>query len=201
MRTETIVHEYYTFDELSDDAKQRAIESWRASEYEGNNHWYENTINDFTLLLESIGFGDAEIAFRGFWSQGDGACFTGSYSYKSVTQAVKDWSFWPEFVEFAKALQAISKRYFYGIEFQLYKFSHHYQHENTVSIDGLELSNGDDIKDYSSLQDEILELCRSFMQDIYYRLEKEWEYTISDEVIIETIKCNEYEFDNKGNML
>jgi hypothetical protein len=201
MRNETIVREYYTFDELSDDAKQHAIESWRASECEHNNHWHEDTIEDFTLLLESIGFNNVEIHFRGFWSQGDGACFTGNYSYAPIKQAVKDWAFWPEFVEFAKALQAVNKRYFYGIEFQLYKFSHHYQHGNTVSITGLELSNSNEIKDYSSLEDDILGLCRSFMQDIYCKLEREWEYTISDEAIIETIKCNEYKFDNNGNMI
>lgn len=38
--------------------------------------WWEFIYGEWKNALELIGFSDAEISFRGFWSQGDGASFT-----------------------------------------------------------------------------------------------------------------------------
>jgi hypothetical protein len=75
----------YTFDELSQEAKDHAIENERSSMYESmGDWWYEPIIEGETEKLESEGFDDIEIQFTGFNSQGDGASFTGKISDKAI---------------------------------------------------------------------------------------------------------------------
>src|SRR3546814_448929 len=83
----------FTFDELTDAAKERAREWYRISnlEYE----WWDCTYDDFSTICEILGVelkthpirlmggGTRQkpcIQFRGFWSQGDGASFEGRRS-------------------------------------------------------------------------------------------------------------------------
>ena len=40
--------------------------------------WYEDVLNFWEQALAQIGFENSDIAFRGFWSQGDGASFSAS---------------------------------------------------------------------------------------------------------------------------
>jgi len=65
------------YDDLSDEAKERAL-SWWSESFSGDDSWSESVIEDWKEhRLPEMGFGEnAEIAFSGFWSQGDGASFT-----------------------------------------------------------------------------------------------------------------------------
>jgi len=49
-------------------------------------------------------------------------------------------------------------------------------------------------------EDDLTEYLRDFMNWIYRALENEHDYQNSDDVIIETIEANEYEFDREGNI-
>lgn len=63
----------YQFDELTDAAKEKAREWFRGiAEY---------VIDDAKRIGALIGFEVDEIYWRGFWSQGDGACWSGSVTY------------------------------------------------------------------------------------------------------------------------
>jgi hypothetical protein len=79
--TETTV---YQFDELSDEAKEKAREWYR----QGNvttRFWSECTIDDAKEIGKLLGMDIDNIYFSGFWSQGDGACFEGKTGkYKLV---------------------------------------------------------------------------------------------------------------------
>lgn len=68
----TIQLELFTFDELSDDAKQTAINSERDNDCL-DYYWYTNETEHFKDCLALIGFNNADISFGGFYSQGDGA--------------------------------------------------------------------------------------------------------------------------------
>ena len=65
----------YTFDELSDKLKEEAIEANR----DINTHydWHENVIEGFHQDLSEMGVEDVDVQYSGFYSQGDGASFTG----------------------------------------------------------------------------------------------------------------------------
>ena len=86
----------YKYDELSEKAKEKAREWWkRASEHD---EFWDSTYDDFKEIAARMGFdigtrtenwhctdgrsGSRQrdtIYFSGFWSQGDGACFEGTW--------------------------------------------------------------------------------------------------------------------------
>lgn len=62
---------------------------------------------------------------------------------------------------------------------EVYRIGHHYSHSNTITSDN-----------------ETTKLLARKLSDKYYKdLENSYEYLQSDESIIETIECNDYEFD------
>ncbi len=75
-----ITRTYYTFNELSEKAQERAIQDEKAKTYNCCDDTYEflshEKIAEAKSDLEAQGFENVEIAYRGFWSQGDGASFT-----------------------------------------------------------------------------------------------------------------------------
>ncbi len=74
----TIKTKVYTFDELSDSAKQKALDKHRYMEVEYP-EWWDCTYDDFIEQVALKGYSVAykDINFSGFSCQGDGACFRG----------------------------------------------------------------------------------------------------------------------------
>lgn len=62
--------------EISHAAYERAFE-WCA-QVNTDHDWWNCTVDTYKQALAEIGFNDADITFSGFYSQGDGASFTGS---------------------------------------------------------------------------------------------------------------------------
>jgi hypothetical protein len=48
---------------------------------------------------------------------------------------------------------------------------------------------------------DVTETARDYANEIYYRLKEEYEWMLSDEYITEMCEANEYEFDEKGEMV
>lgn len=112
MQTHTVTT--YTFEELSDEAKEVAISHYREHNY-GDTFWSECIIEDAKEVAALMGIDIEDIYWSGFYSQGDGAMFTGSYEYrKGSVKAVKDYA--PEDSELqsiATGLYEMQKRNFY----------------------------------------------------------------------------------------
>lgn len=187
MRFETIVKTYYKFDELSEKAQEKAIEHFRNINVDGD-FWYECAIDDRKEILKSLGFYEIEINFSGFWSQGDGASFTAKFSIPESK------------IELAERIRKTKKDFpnvdlslfaqidFFGSEidcgnFDVYRICHRYSHENSISSDS----------------ESMKEFARDFSQDTYKTLESNYEFLTEDTQVIETIRANEYEFDENGN--
>tara|TARA_R110001632_G_scaffold70752_1_gene164621 strand:- start:11022 stop:11612 length:591 start_codon:yes stop_codon:yes gene_type:complete len=193
MRTITTTKTVFTFDELSEEAKETAIEK----NYDINTdyEWHEFIYEDAKTIGELMGINIDRIYFSGFASQGDGACFEGSYSYekgsvKSVTEhAPKD----QELHRIAQELQQLQQKHFYGLTAHV-KQSGHYCHANCtqINVDSEYTPTNEDF------EDEIQELLKDYMNWIYSQLEKEYDYQTSEEAIKETIEANEYEFTEDG---
>lgn len=67
----------FQYGQLSPKAQAKAREWWVNSELEGGDTFYaEPVMAEWRWLLRNKGFDGVEIAFSGFWSQGDGASFT-----------------------------------------------------------------------------------------------------------------------------
>lgn len=185
--------------DLQDEVKEAVLDRYRHINT-GYVEWFDDTVDDAKVIGELLGISIKNIYFSGFSSQGDGACFEGEYEYRKQSvslvfgYAPKD----AELKRIAHDLQELQRRYFYQLNASITKTSHHYQHENTVSIDVYHTENSDILE---NTQDDIAELMRNFMQWIYSQLEKQYDFLTSDEAVEETLEVNEYEFDIEGNDL
>ena len=198
MRTVTTVTKVYKFSELSDDAKETAINAYRENnlDYE----WWEYIYDDTKEIAALMGIEIDNIYFSGFWSQGDGACFEGHYSYKKgsvaavKSHAPKD----EELHRIVEELVAIQRPNFYQLTANV-KQRGHYMHANCTDIDVNQYSHEwGGVSD--SAEEDIKEALRDFMNWVYRRLEAEQDYLQSDETITESIEANNYEFTGYGDM-
>lgn len=201
MRTETTTRTLYQYDELNDKAKEKARDWWREASA-NDTIWQECVIDDAMEWLGYLGFSDVKIAFSGFWSQGDGASFTGIWRAKDL-QADKASGYGDELKDFIAEFQEIATKY-PEASARITRVSHHYCHENTVSIEceGFESEmnvDGADVPVVDETRESIFtDICRDLMRKIYRDLEKEYEWQNVDEQVEENIRANEYEFTEDG---
>lgn len=201
------------FDELSDEAKERAREWYRQGNCD-DSFWSECTIDGAKEIGKYMGIDIENIYFSGFWSQGDGACFEGTWRAKDV-QADKLKEYAPQDEELHRIVEGfaeLAKEYPDG--YFSVKQSLHYSHSGCTSFDvelpneqeeELEYDSADDSAEWKALRvrldedgDTLIQLARDFMDWIYKQLEKEWYYQNADEQIDEAIRANEYEFLENG---
>ena len=76
-----IITNAYKYEELSATAKEVARDEYRENGLDYD--WYDCTLSDAKEIASFMGIEIEDIYFSGFSSQGDGACFTGYYRYKS----------------------------------------------------------------------------------------------------------------------
>ena len=201
----------YQLDELSDAAREKARSWYREGAFDHD--WHEFVYEDFVRIGEILGlrfrtrstrlYGGRTrpepcIWFRGFWSQGDGACFEAFYSYrKDAPRLIRDHASQDaELHRIADALQAVQRRNFYQLHAEA---SHrgHYYHEYCMAI-----SVTRDSPTYQDMTEdaegEVAEALRDLARWLYRQLEREYEYLTSDEAVDETIIANEYTFTEAG---
>lgn len=197
----TVEKTVFAFAELSDSAKERARDWWRSCENQDFDTDFifddAQTIGGIlgiaiaTHAVKLMGGGtryDPTIFYSGFSSQGDGACFEGSYAYaKGAAKSIREHAPMDTVLHgIADRLQAIQRIYFYRIEATM-KHRGHYSHSGCMDVD-------------VSLADDVRQCMRDFADWIYRQLESEYVYRMSDEQVDESIECNEYEFDADGRI-
>ncbi len=194
-----VITKVYQFNELSDKAKEVARNWYRENclDYE----WYDGVYEDAIQIGKLLGIDIDNIYFRGFSSQGDGACFEGTFRASDLKRgavkkhAPKD----KELHEIAKEFERISKQF----PFCNYKVkqSGHYNHENctdfTVSIVDFEL-NEINTKEAADAETNLIKVSRQLMKWIYRQLEKDWNYLNEDKQVDESIESNGYTFTESG---
>ena len=198
------------FNELTDDAKEKAREWWRTDPPFVTDH----IIDDAADIAAMFGLDirqtpkrriDGEthwvptVYWSGFWNQGDGASFDGSYKYKvGGLNAVKAHAPRDETLHrIVRRLQDVQRRYFYGLRAEV-KQRGRYCHEMTMEID---VTHWHDHEVERDDEEEIIDCLRDFARWIYRQLEVEYEYQNSDEVVGEMLIANEYEFDEDGKRI
>lgn len=208
------VKEYtvFEYDELSDEAKQKAREWYADLVFSDSCDWefvYEDAERCAAILgididqrsFKTMGGGtgsEPRIYFSGFCSQGDGACFEGTYRYaKGATKKIREHA--PqdrELHRIADTLQAVQSRHFYKLEASM-THRGRYSHSGCMSVS---VEHRDDrYRDIGDAEDDITQLMRDFADWIYSRLEDEHDYQTSDEAVEEAIRANQYTFDEDGN--
>jgi hypothetical protein len=212
----------YKFSELSPRAKEYARDKRREIQCD-DEWWYESTfdeaIEQAALMGITIdrrhwtnpsGFKGSSpcIYFSGFSSQGDGACFEGTW-YATDTKADRVADGWgdapatTEIKRIAAVFGEIAKEY-PEASFKV-KHSGHYSHEHctdfTISLgDAMDNLEGITEEKYSEVERDLIKNARDFMRWIYRQLNAEYDYRMSDEAIDEDIEANETEFTEDGRI-
>jgi hypothetical protein len=193
----------YSWDELSDKAKETAIEKNRYINID-NSHWHDEVINDATEDLFNDGVEDVEILYSGFNSQGDGASFTGR---------VRDPKKWLKVIGMENIPEEVADLVYARID----RGSSRYYHENSVDLHfefetddptvtcypfGLEIPMEYNL---DQLQGEIEKKgekwIKSTCRKIYSDLEKEYDSLTSDDAVEDALIANDYEYDEDVNII
>jgi len=195
----------YTFDELSDAAKEKAREWYRNGQLDYD--WWEFVYEQADTAAKHLGIdidrkgkNTPSIYFSGFWSQGDGACFEGSYRYKKGWRSALLHEFGPgdtlnELLSIGQSLQEIQSKQFYKLEATC-RHRGHYQHSGCMSV---EVTHADSMyRDIGDDEDYIRDALRLFADWIYDCLEKEHDWLTSDEQVDEALLGGGYTFNEDG---
>lgn len=201
----------YCLDELPEAAKEKARAWYREGGFDYD--WYEFVYEDFERVCDILGvcldttslrlFGGGTrrkpcIWFSGFWSQGDGACFEGDYSYaKGASAAIRRYA--PKDVELhriADALGSIQRRNFYQLRARI---GHRGRYYHEYSMDIAVERDSPVVHDMTAdAEEDVSEALRDLARWLYGRLENEYEHLTSDEAVEEMIRLNEYGFTEDG---
>jgi hypothetical protein len=209
-RTETIEKTFYAFDELDEDAKEKAREWWRNAE-SGDDFWSESVVEDFATICDMLGLDinqravktmggttryEPAVYWSGFYSQGDGAAFDGSYSYKpGAAKAIRAHA--PKDVDLHKiadCLQDVQRKYFYKLNARVSQTGRYFSMSVDVEHDE------DSYRDIGDAEEDIKDCFNDLAHWFYCALRDEYEHHNADEQVDDNIRANEYEFDEFGNV-
>jgi hypothetical protein len=191
----------YSFSELSKEVQAKLIKYYRDDESFLDFDFLErHMFREFENEAEAMGIQDFDFRYSGFWSQGDGASFTGTLT-KELVVAILEHGSSSKFLHSAKDWAK-----FYGnkIEVSVVRHSSMYVHAHTVSCefkydaDELEISREDYERITGYLNDWKNNLCYKF----FNQLLKSYEEVTSDDHIAsllegqEVFLCNGQTLDN-----
>jgi hypothetical protein len=210
----TIRTKVYKFDELSEAAKETAIEQF--SDINVDYDWYEFVYDDFSAICKTIGVSVdlKHTYFSGFYHQGSGSAFTADIDLFKLIEGIENKTyldyapnieqenrFRPSKLSIDKRVLDLIKRDFIDISCDIIPtnretsvkvdFSSNYYYNQCVNYNNID-------EEIEKLENWLIEIAEDLNSLLYNLLEKEYEYKTSRESIIETIKANEYEFMKNG---
>jgi len=170
MRIDIKKTKVYPYEELSDEAKQKAIESF--AEINVNYEWWGCVFED----AEQVGIILTE------FNIGRGSCCRGDFilDAEDVANAIVEQH--GESCETYKTATEFLAKY-----------------EEWMKLDEGADEDGEHI-DTTAIEDLEGEFEYSILEDYRIILQKEYEYLTSDKAIVETIEINEYEFTEDGRL-
>ena len=185
---------------VSSERREKLIEQHRYInvEHEG---WWEGVYHNFSEDMKAVGIGVTRMYFSGFCSQGDGACFEGSLG-NALTYL--DHHHKGQYPMIRKLLEAG------GDVYVNCEHRGHYYHQNCTefwadadTLTGMldqptefhetivEQWQEELADEMDGFEKAVIEQWRSYMQDLYSKLEDEYDHLTSDEVVWEIIEANE----------
>lgn len=143
--------------------------------------WHDFLLQEFKDALTIAGFVNIDISYRGFWSQGDGLSFTGTFNCNYIEndklQNIADESV-KDFISYVQHKHCYFSLVRYGY---YYVYENTDVHENTVIV-ASEL--------HWEAEEALQNLCRAIMKSMYNSLELEYDYLASDAVVTEYLIDN-----------
>jgi hypothetical protein len=201
----------YRIDELPEGAKDSARAWYREGGFDHD--WYDVVYEDFQHIAEILGIRvktwttrliggrtrqDPCIWFSGFWSQGDGACWEGWYSYrKSAAAELRAYAPKDKTLHrIAETLQAAQRQNFYQLRAEVtHRGNYYHAFTMAVSVSRDSAAAVEVIGDAESIVTDAL---RDLANWLYRQLEHEYDYLTSDEAVDETLVVGGYTFTEEG---
>lgn len=201
----------YHLNELPERAKDRARAWYREGGFDHD--WYDAVYQDFQRIAEILGIRlkthtvrlvggrtreDSCIWFSGFWSQGDGACWTGTYSYRNSAaadlrvHAPNDQTLH----RIAATLQAAQRQNFYQLRAEAtHRGNYYHAYSMDIAVTRDSAYSQEIAGDAEAI---IVGALRDLASWLYRQLEQEYDYLTSDEAVDETLIVNGYTFTEEG---
>ncbi|NMB83292.1 MAG: hypothetical protein GYA14_15900 [Ignavibacteria bacterium] len=205
----TIEVKLYSFSELSEEAKERAVEN--LSTINVNYEWWDAVYEDFENLCRELRI-EVDLKktyFNGFCCQGSGSSFNASFNLRDLLKSIeakRHLSYAPKDAPELclpdidrRVLKLLYKNYI-PVYCSIKDCNGGMSVSASVSIyfDKLYSSNID--KELDKIEDYCQEIADELNNWLYRRLEQEYEYLTSEEAIIDTIEANEYYFTEDGKI-
>ncbi len=170
----TIRTKVFKFNELNEDAKQKAIESFY--DINVNDEWWIYTYEDAENIGLKITSFDID---RGSYCKGEFLLPAFDVSCKIIQEHGVNCETHKTALKFGADWTELVKKYSDGIELDKVTYDNEYDFDNEAN----------------DLEDEFKQ---SLLEDYRIILQKEYEYQTSEAAIIETIEANDYEFTADG---
>ena len=214
----TIETNLYTFDELSPEAKERAVQNVLNAGWMTDYDWWDCTYDQFREDMKEHGITVDKIYFSGFWSQGDGACFTGHIrltqeqmleslpkemreKFITFNTKVKLMGFEPMSLHYSARIEQRGNYSHSGSMYIVDDYNNTEIEETDVDCEDM-LDEGvllrDDFDGRVEYGDLAIELAWGHADDLYKRLREEYEYLTSEENVAEYLSNNDREFTEDG---
>lgn len=183
MRTETVEYKLYKYDELSDKAKEKALEGFY--DFNVDYEWWDSSYDWFQEKLKEVG-----LKCKTFYFGLDRDRFLEAVDLEFIDVA--------KFIE--TSVQAGVKKSILDVADLTINYTRGYRHTfHTIDTyrgipDRCPRLN----KYLTSLIDRCNDKLGDMFSDFLSQLEEEYDYLTSREAIEESIRCNEYEFLEHG---
>lgn len=217
--TKTVEITLYQFDELSAEAKEKAVQ--RYHENWMDHDWYDCTYDYMKEEGAKKGFRIDDIRFSGFWSQGDGASWCGAVKLadwieNTFNTTDKEHPLTQIFLELMRE-GWIERKIMVSFS------SSHYCHENTMDVNNIDhycsLDDGSVIETgmfkgasvydliqmvggnegtIATIEKRLEDDCKAFAREIYSQLEEDYEAQTTEEAIGEAYAMNDVWFHENG---
>jgi hypothetical protein len=175
----TIETKVYEFNELSEEAKEKAIDNMRTRMYDWDIHYW---VIDDCYLLNPKGINDLIIG----------------NTRKIYYSLDRD-----RYIDISNGMEINNDIAF--LEWLKIPFDIHDKVYYTIGKDSIEFEENEDGYTFTDNELEILDNAKEIFEDhcawVLNCIESNIEYYFSDENIIEDITCNEYEFTEEGNII
>ncbi len=175
----------FRLEELSSEAQERAHERYVQHSTE-DSHWYEYVIENAKEDAPAY-FTVEDVEFTGFWSQGDGASWTGSIDTLA-------WSLAHGIEEGARLVEEGEL----GEYVEVKRRGGSYVHSGSMYLDNASSGYGDRADE---IEQEMLDAAREYANQIYTYLEESYDAETSLDNFREMADANGWSFDGDGNLV
>lgn len=226
----TVCIECRKLDEWPEDVQKKIIEKYSTFNVEDDNwyeyeyeHWadelakmgydirdekwkdgkkYDREISKWKLTGERVSYTEIQIAFSGFWSQGDGASFTGTVDVAKWIEYNHLYAKYGRLLKLFRSgiieTSATIKRDKWGryVHWNTTTLYIDWQYRNWRKITPVRVEEL-----IEQISKDITENMQQLNRDIYNSLEKTYEYYTSEEAVRDSLMVNGYEFSESGKIM